>query len=269
MLESSVHHQSAALATSEVGTGPAVVFIHAGVTDRRCWLEVMRLLASQWRLIAYDRRGYGTTTYVPEAHSAAEDLLAVMAARRVERAVLVGASNSGAVALEIALHHPELVAGLVLVNSVPAGGSPTEPGGPAEDLARQIEEAEAAEKIEEVNELEARLWLDGPAHPGRVGGAARELFLDMNGRAWQAPDAGEETQSRATWEDLSRLTVPTLIIVGTWDIPPIVARAREAAGVIPHGQVHEIDGAAHLPMLECPGKVADALREFLSDRATY
>jgi len=42
------------------------------------------------------------------------------------------------------------------------------------------------------------MWLDGPsAAEGRVGGPARELFLDMNGRALRAPDPGEQAEIAA------------------------------------------------------------------------
>ena len=53
----------------------------------------------------------------------------------------------------------------------------------------QLDEAEKAEDLGEVNRLEAWLWLDGASSPeGRVGGADRELFVEMNGIALAADD---------------------------------------------------------------------------------
>lgn len=61
-------------------------------------------------------------------------------------------------------------------------------------MIERIEVAENAADLDTVNRLEAHLWIDGPAtQEGRVGGAARPLFLDMNNRALRSGDVGEVT----------------------------------------------------------------------------
>jgi pimeloyl-ACP methyl ester carboxylesterase len=47
------------LAYDEVGEGPAVVFIHAGIADRRMWRHQRDALSDRYRVICYDWRGYG------------------------------------------------------------------------------------------------------------------------------------------------------------------------------------------------------------------
>ena len=63
------------------------------------------------------------------------------------------------------------------------------------ELDTMIESAENAGDVDEVNRLEAWMWLDGPtADEGRVVGAARDLFLEMNGKALRAGSTGKQTE---------------------------------------------------------------------------
>jgi hypothetical protein len=90
------------------------------------------------------------------------------------------------------------VAGLVLIGAAVRGAPyPDIEEGPTAELTGRIESADAAGDIDEVGRLEAWMSLDGPsAEEGRVGGAVRELFLDMNGRALRAEDPGDQAESR-------------------------------------------------------------------------
>jgi pimeloyl-ACP methyl ester carboxylesterase len=259
-----VAHQSARLPVSEVGTGPAVVFIHAGVADRRSWYGVMEIVGATHRALAYDRRGYGASTYDAEPHAEVDDLLAVLDGSGLDHVVLVGCSNGGPVAFEAAILFPERVRALVLVDSAPAGAPPADPGPAAEALFEALDQAEADGDVAVINALEARLWLDGPRSPdGRVGGAARSLFLDMNELALRAGPVGDAAPAGAGWWQLPELRVPTLLMVGALDVPHLVERIREMVVLIPSAQLDVVAGAAHLPMLENPHRVAATLLDFL------
>jgi pimeloyl-ACP methyl ester carboxylesterase len=263
MQESWVVHQSARLPVSEVGTGLPLVFIHAGVADRRSWYDVMAIVGASRRAVAYDRRGYGDCVYEPEAFSPVEDLRAVLDDREIDRAVLVGCSNGGQIAYEAAFRLADRVAALVLVDSAPQGAPMTGIGRSTVDLAAAIDKADEAGDLDRVNELEANLWLDGPgASAGRVTGPARELFMDMNGRALKAEPVGDDAPLTETWDRLADVAVPALVIVGSLDLPHIVDRARTMADVIPDAELVVVEDAAHLPMLEHPSRVAAELLDF-------
>jgi pimeloyl-ACP methyl ester carboxylesterase len=106
----------AALATESDGTGPAVVFLHAGVADRRMWRPLAGALGSSCRLVAYDRRGFGETPAVDEARSQVDDLVAVMDHPAAgSPAILVGCSQGGRIAIDAALEVPSRVRALVLI----------------------------------------------------------------------------------------------------------------------------------------------------------
>jgi len=262
-----VRSGSATLAVSEVGSGPAVVGLHAGVADRRSWYPVMAALADRYRMVAYDQRGHGDTSYQPEPYSPVDDLKAVLDAGGIDRAVLVGCSRGGQLAVEAAFRLPDRVGGLVLVGSAPAGAPEGEGLPEAIDrLFDAIEAAEIAGDTAEVNRLEARLWLDGPLAPEhRVGGPARELFLDMNARALAAPPRGQEEKLPARWAQLAEIIVPTLVVAGEHDLPLLVDRARAMAATIPDARLVILPGSAHLPMLDRPEALIDQLATFLAD----
>src|SRR5437763_35214 len=99
----------------EAGSGPAVVLLHAGVLDRRMWAAHLEpLAAAGYRAIAPDLPGFGDAP-VPAAYTEWLDVLETLDTLGVERAVLVGNSFGGAMALRVAAVAPERVRGLVLV----------------------------------------------------------------------------------------------------------------------------------------------------------
>jgi pimeloyl-ACP methyl ester carboxylesterase len=136
--------------------------------------------------------------------------------------------------------------------------------GPTAELNALIEAADAAGDLDEVGRLEAWMWLDGPAAPeGRVGGAARELFLDMNARALRAEDPGEEAETPPAWPRLGEIAVPTLLLVGRLDAEEIVAIDEQAAPLIPGARLQFLDGVAHVPHLEGDPATLDELTAFV------
>src|SRR5687768_18104373 len=69
----------------EDGKGPALVFLHAGVADKRMWRDQMAAFGERHRVVAYDRRGFGETRYKPETFSHMQDLRAVLEDRKSTR----------------------------------------------------------------------------------------------------------------------------------------------------------------------------------------
>jgi pimeloyl-ACP methyl ester carboxylesterase len=224
----SVH---ATLAADVIGDGDPIVFLHAGVCDRRMWREQMVALGANHKAIAYDRRGFGETRCEAEDYSAVADLMNVIdtLAHRVP-AILVGCSQGGRIALDVALMYPSRVRALILIApSVFGAPKPVYPS-EIEKLMTQLKEVDERGDIDRVNTIEAHLWLDGPLSPeGRVTGDARELFLDMNGIALRLPPSGTNGDNVPAYRRLHEIATPTLVIQGNLDFPHIQARSRHMA----------------------------------------
>jgi pimeloyl-ACP methyl ester carboxylesterase len=215
-------------------------------------------LAATHRSVAPDGRGNGDTTYEPGPWSPVADLESVLDSLGLASVVLVGNSQGGRVALDAALALPGRVTGLVLVAPAVSGGPVPEMIDPAtQRLSDAIDEADEAGDVVRTNRLEAHLWLDGPASPeGRVAGPARDLFLTMNGIALRADDPGPEITPEDTYARLDEIAVPTTVVVGALDLPPVVARAEALAARIPRARLLVLDDRAHLPGLEDPAQLA-------------
>lgn len=255
----------ALLAVEAVGGGAPVVFLHANICDRRMWRAQLDGVGLRNKAVAYDRRGFGETRAEAEDFSAVADLLAVLEATAGgERAVLVGCSLGGRIALDAALRQPFRVRALVLIApNVTGAPEPTYPPEIAPVLA-QVREAERAGDLDRVNALKARLWLDGPlAAEGRVSGAARELLLQMNGIALRSPPVGSDVDVPPIYHRLSEIAVPCLVIWGDLDFPFVQERCRHVAASVQNGSGHEMRGLAHLPSLERPAEVTALIAAFL------
>ncbi|HEV6966939.1 alpha/beta hydrolase [Roseateles sp.] len=242
---------------------PPLAFLHAGVSDGRLWDGAMAAAAGQRSALRMDRRGFGQTCVLAaRPHAMAADLLAVLDALALPRVELVGCSQGGRLAIDFALAHPDRVAGLTLVAPAVTGAPTPDLDAQVQGLADAIEAAEQAGDLDEVNRLEARLWLDGPAAPeGRVAGAARTLFLDMNGRALRSPPAGDLVDAPPAWPRLEALPGPVRLVWGDLDLPHLVERCEQMAQRLPGAQAWRLRGAAHLPSLEAPERFNGVLRE--------
>jgi pimeloyl-ACP methyl ester carboxylesterase len=256
---------SATLAAESQGSGtPDVLLVHAGVTDQRSWRHVVDRLPDQ-RCLTFDARGYGDTTYLAEDDwSAVDDALAVLDAYEVGSAIVVGASMGGRTSIDLALTHPDRVRALILVG--PAVSGAPEPTYEPEILAldEEWEAAEARGDQTAVNRIETRVWLDGPTAPeGRVSGAVRDLFLDMNARALDADDPGERRDDAAAWDRLSEISVPTLVLIGEHDLQYIRANCAHLVENIAGARLVELPGVAHLPHLEADEKTLSEIAGFV------
>jgi pimeloyl-ACP methyl ester carboxylesterase len=129
MAETQVQRDGVTLSVSDTGGDGAVVLLAHGLTATRRYVVMgsTSLQRSGHRVISYDARGHGISSPAgdPSAYDYAElgrDMRAVLDAAGVARAVLAGASMGAHTLLWLALHHPERVAGLVVITPAYAGG---------------------------------------------------------------------------------------------------------------------------------------------------
>lgn len=245
------------------GEGHTLVLLHAGIADGRMWDEQFDAFARHYRVLRYDRRGFGRTPSPGGAFSHADDLVGLLRHLGIGRATLVGCSQGGKIALDVALAHPELVASLALVGAGISGYA-YKAGLPPQ--TRELERADEAGDVARVNELELQIWVDGPHRdPGEVDPAVRELVRKMNLAALtsDAPP-GEELPSGVNAAGrLGEVSAPVLVVVGDLDTP----RTLEAASVLAEGirgaRLEVIRGAAHLPNMERPEEFNRLVLEFL------
>ncbi|MGV3575746.1 MAG: alpha/beta fold hydrolase [Devosia sp.] len=264
MDEFSIDIDGATLTGVEMGDGLPVIFLHAGVCDNRMWHDQMRLAADNgWHAIAYDRRGYGDAESADEPFSHLDDLEAVLDALDIHAAIFVGCSMGGGLAIDFALKNPGRVIGLVLIGTSVTGAPWT---ATAEESAIEMAEEDAWERgdLDLLNKVQAHEWLDGPrAQSGRVGGSARELFLDMNAKALAKPELTQEEPLPDAWSRVDAVTAPTMLIVGEEDFSALIERHEHLSETMPNSFAAVLEGVAHIPSIERPDLINRMLEEFL------
>ena len=251
------------------GAGACVVLLHAGVADRRMWRTTCEALSGKFKCIAYDRRGFGDATSPDETFRSIDDLDAVIRHFGCERAHLIGSSQGGRIAIDYALTKPENVLSLVLVAPALSGAViPLSYPPVIQSLMDELEQAEARADFESVNAIEARMWLDGPlSSENRVTGPARDLFLDMNGRALRHAPLNHEQSAPDAADHLHRLMQPAFVTWGDADFPHIKDRSKLIANTIPGARHLVMEDCAHLPNMERPAQFDEAILDFLTGLA--
>jgi 3-oxoadipate enol-lactonase len=236
------------------GEGTNVVLLHEGVADSRMWEPQWGALAQAHRVIRYDMRGFGRSPLPPEPYSHAVDLVNLLKRLRIDRAVLIGASLGGRVALELAVSRPDLVAGLVLAGAVL-------PGHDWSSAFRAFAAAEndAFEKgdIEAAVEVNLRTWVDGRRPREEVNQEVRELVGVMQRQAFEvqlaAGDEAEEDLLEPRLDSrLGEIQQPSLVLVGEEDLSDIHEIAMRLRSELPNAHHSVIARTAHVAPLERP-----------------
>lgn len=245
------------------GEGAPLVLVHAGITDGRMWDEQFFAFAEHYRVVRYDRRGFGRTEMTPGPFSHHRDLYELLKFLSIEEAFLLGCSQGGKTVLDLALEHAEMVRALVLVASavsgfVFAGELPAQ--------SAELEEADERGDVARVNELELQIWVDGPHRtPSEVDSRLRERVREMNLIALSASSglSSEKALEPVAAGRLEEISVPTLVIIGDLDTPKTVAAAEVLAEKIYGAQKVVIQGTAHLPNMERPEEFNRQVLAFL------
>ncbi len=257
---------------------PVFILLHGFAASTFSWREVMGPLSGWGTVVAFDRPGFGLTErpmpgewrghspYAPE--SQADLMVGLMDALEIGRAVLVGNSAGGTVALLTALTYPERVEALVLVDAAVYVGGGT-PGwlrplfntpqmrhlGPL--VARQIQNWGvdlARSAWHDPSRITPEVW-EGYARPLRAQNWDRAL--------WEVTRA-----SRPLGLDkrLGEVRVPVLVVTGDDDRIVPTDQSIRLASEIPGAQLVVIPNCGHVPQEECPEEFLRAVDEFLQSR---
>jgi len=249
----------------ETGRGEPLILIHGALLDRRMWDGQFELFGRWSRVIRYDNRNHGLSHGVADSFSCYEDLNVLMDALGIQRARLVGFSTGGAVAIDFALTHPEKVSALVLVSSGLSGYEFRD----STLRANEKKQAEAAARKDMNAYIEyfQRSWTDGPRRtPEQVNRDVRQKVREMCKATLGKPEP-DNTMIPLKPPAIGRLSsihVPTLFVLGDFDMPGIQEIAGLVLKGIPGSRKVVISGAAHMVNMEKPEEFNEVVGEFLS-----
>lgn len=246
------------------GAGPTITFLHPGLWDARTWdREFVSFAAAGFRTVRYDLRGYGRSsrpTGAPFAHH--RDLIAVLDAVGVERTALVGCSIGGSIAIDATLESPDRVSALVVVASAAEGIEPLpEEEAWWERATEGIDEAIEDGDLPNAQDLRLGIW--APLGTQDEAGARIRAIAFDNLQDLTADEGAIEELDPAAFTRLGEVAVPTLVVLGSRDVPYLERMGLLTAAGIDGARVITIADADHVVNLRQPAAFEATVLPFL------
>jgi 3-oxoadipate enol-lactonase len=241
-----------------VGSGPAVILLHAGVADSRSYDRQVEGLSGGFRVIRYDHRGFGRSDPPSKPFSIVEDVARVLDHVGEEHAAVVGNSLGGAVAVEYAVAHPERVSALVPVAAGLIGYDAT-----ASRHPRLADAEKATERGDYMAaaEIELDVWSPLRTDP-ETDELLRRMALD-NAGAEALPDELFLLPDPPAVARLEEISAPTLVVIGDRDVEVMEEISDLLASRIPGARKAVIENADHIVPTRQPERLNTVLTDFL------
>ena len=248
------------------GDGEPVIFVHAGIADRRMWATQVPAFSERFRTITYDMRGFGESVMVDEPFTHSGDLVELMDSLEVDRAHIIGCSIGASATLQFAIEYPNRASSIVLVNGdapgfVPEGGYYDPP------QSHDSEAAIEAGEFERAAELEVEMWVVGMFRSASdVPAEVRDAVYAMDLAALAMESRREAVAQRPDvpiGTRLAEVRCPALIVVGELDLPDMLPIGEHLADGIAGASLVTISGAAHLPNMEQTTEFNRVVLDFL------
>jgi pimeloyl-ACP methyl ester carboxylesterase len=242
------------VAGDEPSLQPPVVFVHGAAGSSLAWLGQLRAMAGAARAIAIDLPGHGHSPGTPltSIGEARTHVLNFLDAQKLSRAILVGHSMGGAIALDFALIHPDRTAGLGLVStSAKLGVSPA------------------------ILHVLSHEWHAVPRLFASVG-FAPGTDADTTKRVADLIHATRPEIALADFRvcndfdlraRLGEIAAPALVISGDADLMTPIRHAEFLATHLGRATFVPVPGVGHMLPFEAPRVLNDALRSFIASLA--
>lgn len=249
----------------EHGTGSeAIVFAHGLLWSGRMFDHQVRALEDRYRCITFDFRGQGrseVTSTGYDMETLTEDAVAVIESLDCAPCHFLGLSMGGFIGQRLAIRHPALLKSLMLLETS-ADPEPEETLGRyrlMSFVARWFGFRLVANRVMPI--MFGEKFLDDPARRQE-----KELWrkrLLANDRTGTSRAVEGVIQRAGVYDQLDRITIPTLIVVGDQDVATVPAKAERMQERIRGSKLVVIPGAGHTSTVEEPEAVNEALRAFL------
>lgn len=245
-----------AIQVYERKNAPVIIFSNSLGTDHRMWEAQVEALQDAYTIITYDTRGHGQSEVITETslQSLAEDVIDILDYLSIDKAHFCGISMGGITALCLAIHYPERFYSITVANSAAKIGN-TEAWCTRAEQVKQTGLAELAKTTH-------TRWFS-PQFNFQQHVLAQQTIQSLastpvNGYA-NACHALAHADLR---EQISHISIPTLIIAGQDDPVTTVADGMDLLQHIPNSQLSVLQ-ASHLSNIEKPKDFTQQFRKFI------
>jgi len=250
------------LAYRDEGQAQPLLLIHAFPLSSAMWEDQIDALATHFRVIAPDLRGFGVTARGSGAANLdqhADDLAGLLDHLGIEKATVAGLSMGGYIVFALLRRHRARIERLILADT--RAGADSDEAKQGREKNARLAEAQGAGAIAE----QMLLKLLSASAPAAFRDEVRKI-IEANDRAGLAAALRAMAARPDSTPLLATIGVPTLIIVGGEDelTPPSESRAMHAA--IVGSQLVELAGVGHLSNVEAPDALRAAIEELMLGR---
>jgi 2-hydroxy-6-oxonona-2,4-dienedioate hydrolase len=251
----------------EAGRGEPIILLHGSGGEGARWMPTIQGLAANFRVIAIDQIGFGQSDKPLTIYHTgvfAGFLSQFMKTIGVSKAAIIGQSMGAGVALYLAVHHPEMVERLVLVDGGGYRSATETPTAAPNWHNRQIANAGT---LEESREYLEKLYYDHSFVTDKL--VEQNLILRLRS-AYTAESmqmANDRGLGGVTEDEVRGIKSPTLLIWGMNDPLSSVANADKLNGAIKNSRKILFEKAGHYPFLEHADKFNQVVLEFLKSQS--
>ncbi len=243
-------------------SSPAVLLIHAGVATLRMWDPLVERLADNHFVVRFDTRGFGQTITSNVEFSDRQDARDLLDHLGIAKALVIGCSRGGRIAIDLTVETPERVSGVVTIGSGPSGFPDTELTDTEDALFDGMDAAFQQQNWHLLSRLTVELWTIGPT---RNTDDLDPRFVEI-AYALNRPNAEHGAEAPIpvpldppAYDRVVDIEVPALVTVGEFDLSEALARQAYLVNTIPNADGYIFSDTAHLPSVEHPDEFADVL----------
>lgn len=242
---------------------PVVILIHGFPFNRIMWDKQVEVLKANYRVIAYDVRGHGNSDAGEEDFSIglfAHDLVLLMDALKIEKAIICGLSMGGYIALNLIENYPERINALILCDTTCKADAP-------EGIEKRMK------AIENIRGSGVEVYADGSlknlfAHSSfttrkKEIARVRQMMVKTSAQTIIGT-LFALSKRKETCDILPEIKVPVLLLVGEEDSITPPAAAKFMHKKIKSSVWHMIQHAGHVSNLENPDMFNEHLMEFIA-----
>ena len=232
--------------------------------DLLIWDAQARDFAARYRVLRYDRRGFGRSTGHADPSADPDDLRILLDSLGLEKAAVLGLSAGSRAALNFAVAFPDRVSALVLYGQGPVPGFKPMPPGP--DLMTTFRETARTHGLDSLGSLiraHPLAWMP-PDRPD-LQDTLRAQWARYDGRDLLDPGTPSGRVPDARMDQLGGIAVPTLLISGDHEMPLFRQIADTLVRRIPGARRVEIANGGHGAHFAQPDAFNSAVLEFLAE----
>ena len=244
------------------GSGMPVIFIHGFPFSKSTWKPQIEFLKKQYRVIAYDIRGFGSSTLGDEVTSIdlfATDLVQFMDVLKISKAVVCGLSMGGYILMNAVSRFPERFEAIILSDTQCIADS-----NEAREKRNQTIDQIEAKGLKEFAEAYVKnmFTVQTLENKKEVVEEVKQIILATSPQSITAT-LKALAHRRESCTLLKHVSVPALIICGKEDTVTPLSQSELLFNTLGDAQLHTIDNAAHLSNLEQPKIFNEHIHNFL------